>query len=201
MTRTKEQALEGEPEGTLVDMRLLVIHKNFPGQFAHAVRAWVRQGWDVLGLGRESAPGITGFERLLRYRTAREPRRSQHLRQMESATLNGQAVARVLLVLKQRGYLTYPFVLSWPLLEAMACRAKVVAADVAPVRGVARDGVQAHLVDGLDPTAVASRLLDALDGATTSLAWQGEGESRIPTLADVRRDYERVLQGRLGVVA
>ena len=88
-------------------MRLLVIHQNFPGQFGHMVKAWAqRPGWDVRGIGRETAPGLPGFDKLIRYRLARKGAEQQHpyLRQMEVATLHGQAVARVLLQLKQSGF-------------------------------------------------------------------------------------------------
>lgn len=88
-------------------MRLLVIHQNFPGQFRHLVPEWVREpGWEVRGLGRDSAPGLPGFEALTRYRLARDGRSGQHpyLRQMESAVLHGQAVARALLTMRRQGY-------------------------------------------------------------------------------------------------
>ncbi|HZE90297.1 MAG TPA: glycosyltransferase family 4 protein [Rhizobacter sp.] len=88
-------------------MRVLVIHQNFPGQFGHLVKAWAqRPGWDVRGLGRDTAPGLPGFERLLRYRLSRGVRAQQHpyLRQMEDATLHGQAAARAMLKLKQSGF-------------------------------------------------------------------------------------------------
>lgn len=88
-------------------MRVLVIHQNFPGQFGHIARAWsMRPGWDVRGLGRESAPGIPGFEKLQRYRLARPPQARQHpyLRQIESSTLHGQAVVRALLAMRRDGF-------------------------------------------------------------------------------------------------
>ena len=88
-------------------MRLLVVHQNFPGQFGHFVKAWAsRPGWDVRGLGRETAPGIPGFTGLVRYRLARNGRSNQHhyLRQMEAATLHGQAAARAMLQLRQSGF-------------------------------------------------------------------------------------------------
>jgi glycosyltransferase involved in cell wall biosynthesis len=88
-------------------MRVLVIHQNFPGQFGHLTRAWAqRPGWDVRALGRDTAPGLPGFHQLFRYKLARPGHDQQHpyLRQMESATLHGQAAARAMLNLKQGGF-------------------------------------------------------------------------------------------------
>ena len=88
-------------------MRLLVIHQNFPGQFAHLVADWSRRpGCDVRGLGRDTAPGLPAFERLTRYRLAREGKKDQHpyLRQMEAAVLHGQATARAMLEMKRSGF-------------------------------------------------------------------------------------------------
>lgn len=88
-------------------MRLLVIHQNFPGQFGHLVRVWSRRpGWDVRGIGRDTAPGLPGFDKLIRYKLARNVRADQHLylRQIEASTLHGQAAARVMLKLKASGF-------------------------------------------------------------------------------------------------
>jgi len=88
-------------------MRVLVIHQNFPGQFGQLVTAWARRpGWDVRALGRETAPGLPGFDGLLNYKLARAPHAQQHgyLRQMESATLHGQATARAMLKLQHGGF-------------------------------------------------------------------------------------------------
>lgn len=88
-------------------MRILVIHQNFPGQFGHLTKAWAsRPGWDVRGLGSETAPGLPGFNKLIRYKLARKPHAHQHpyLRQMEAATLHGQAAVRAMLHLKKQGF-------------------------------------------------------------------------------------------------
>lgn len=87
-------------------MRILLIHQNFPGQFRQVAPVWARQpGWDVLGLGRDTSPGLPEI-RQLRYKLHREVGKEQHhyLRQMEGAVLHGQAVARGLQQLKKEGY-------------------------------------------------------------------------------------------------
>jgi glycosyltransferase involved in cell wall biosynthesis len=88
-------------------MRLLVVHQNFPGQFRQMVKMWSqRPGWDVRGLGRDTAPGLHGFAALDRYKLARQGHAHQHpyLRQMEAATLHGQAAARAMLSLRSQGF-------------------------------------------------------------------------------------------------
>jgi glycosyltransferase involved in cell wall biosynthesis len=69
---------------------------------------------------------------------------------------------RVLQVSAAHVYLTYPFVLSWSLLEAMACGCLVIGSDTAPVREVVRGGESGVIVDFHSADGVAARVHDAL---------------------------------------
>ena len=60
-------------------------------------------------------------------------------------------------------YLTYPFVLSWSLMESMAAGAMVVASDTAPVREVIVHGENGKLVDFFNYTALSKAMIDALE--------------------------------------
>ncbi|NJK42366.1 MAG: glycosyltransferase [Aquincola sp.] len=105
---------------------------------------------------------------------------------------------KVLQVSAAHVYLTYPFVLSWSLLEAMACGANIVASDTAPVREVIKDEVTGQLVSFFDLSGIASALEQRLSaGGTHSCSGLSAARhaARHYTWADGLRGYERLATG------
>lgn len=64
-------------------------------------------------------------------------------------------------------YLTYPFVLSWSLLEAMSAGAAIVASDTAPVREVMTEDETGWMVDFFDRQTLVDRISALLDDPET----------------------------------
>jgi len=76
---------------------------------------------------------------------------------------------RVLQIARVHVYLTYPFVLSWSLMEAMSCGAAIVASDTAPVREVIAHDQTGRLVDFFDRKALLREVCDLLDSDETRI--------------------------------
>jgi glycosyltransferase involved in cell wall biosynthesis len=79
---------------------------------------------------------------------------------------------QVLQVSAAHVYLTYPFVLSWSLLEAMACGANLVVSDTAPLKEVIRPGKGARVVPFHGVDELARGMSDALGAYRHSREWQ-----------------------------
>lgn len=77
--------------------------------------------------------------------------------------VNYSVFVKILQVSTVHVYLSYPFVLSWSMLEAMACGCAIVASDTAPVMEVVKDGQTGVLVDFFKPETVANAVVQMLD--------------------------------------
>ncbi len=72
---------------------------------------------------------------------------------------------KVLQVSTVHVYLTYPFVLSWSLLEAMSVGCAIVASKTAPVEEVIEHGVNGVLVDFFDKERLTQEIIKLLDNS------------------------------------
>jgi glycosyltransferase involved in cell wall biosynthesis len=93
-------------------------------------------------------------------------------------------------------YYTYPFVLSWSLVEAMAAECTIVASDTAPVRDAITDGVEGVLLPFFDVAALSETLIRTVREPE---AFAGMGAAaRKRALADY--DQQRGTSGWLALI-
>ncbi|HYC02730.1 MAG TPA: glycosyltransferase family 4 protein [Azospirillaceae bacterium] len=103
-------------------------------------------------------------------------------------------------------YLTYPFVLSWSMLESMAAGCLLVASATQPVTEVVKDGVNGLLTDFFDHQALAETVDRALSAPDRMAAMRARARETIVRDYDLRRVclprhvklIEDLVAGRLG---
>ncbi|MGE0118416.1 MAG: glycosyltransferase family 4 protein [Dongiaceae bacterium] len=115
-------------------------------------------GGDEVSYGSRLPQGETYRQRMLKEVTV-DPARVHFL-----GRIPYDQFIRVLQVSSAHVYLTYPFVLSWSMLEAMAAECLLVASATAPVAEAIEDGRNGLLVDFFSPERIAARIEEALDG-------------------------------------
>lgn len=84
-------------------------------------------------------------------------------------------------------YLTYPFVLSWSLLEAMSIGCLIVASRTAPVQELIEHGRNGLLVDFFDHDELARTVADALERRAELAALRSAARQTIVEQYDLRR--------------
>jgi glycosyltransferase involved in cell wall biosynthesis len=82
-------------------------------------------------------------------------------------------------------YLTYPFVLSWSLLEAMSAGCAIVASRTAPVLEVIEDGKQGRLFDFFDTDALVAQVSRVLDDPRASAVMRQQARERVVSHYDL----------------
>ncbi len=93
---------------------------------------------------------------------------------------------RMLQVSAVHVYLTYPFVLSWSMLEAMAAGCLVVGSATPPVTEVIRDGDNGLLVDFFSPAEIADAVDRVLDHPTRMADVRGRARATVVSGYDLR---------------
>jgi glycosyltransferase involved in cell wall biosynthesis len=84
-------------------------------------------------------------------------------------------------------YLTYPFVLSWSMIEAMSLGCVVVGSGTAPVREVITDGESGLLVDFFDFEGLAAKVSDVLARPEAYLEMRRKARAVAVERYDLRR--------------
>lgn len=115
-------------------------------------------GGDSVSYGRKPEGAANWREKLL----AEVGERLDLSRVIFTGQLPYAAYRSLLQVSTAHAYLTYPFVLSWSALEAMACGCLLVASNTPPVTEVMAHGKNALLFDFFDLEALAAQVTQAL---------------------------------------
>lgn len=140
-------------------------------------------GGDGVSYGAPPPPGQTWKQRFLE-----EVREGLDLTRVHFVgKVPHETLTRLLQVSAVHVYLTYPFVLSWSMMEAMSIGCALVASDTAPVRELIEPGEHGWLVDFFDAEALAQTVAQALDDPAARRAMGRRARERIVAQYDLRR--------------
>lgn len=93
---------------------------------------------------------------------------------------------KVLQISRVHVYLTYPFVLSWSMLEAMSAGCLVVGSRTPPVEEVIHHGGNGLLVDFFSPEQIADRVIEALEDPKSFASLRSNARQTIVDRYDLR---------------
>ena len=111
-----------------------------------------------------------------------DPARVHFMGQVPYATL-----LRVYQVSTVHVYLTYPFVLSWSLLEAMSAGCALVASRTPPVEEVITGGENGYLVDFFKPADIAARVAEVIERRGDTSAMRERARRTVVERYDLKR--------------
>jgi glycosyltransferase involved in cell wall biosynthesis len=94
---------------------------------------------------------------------------------------------KVLQVSSLHVYLTYPFVLSWSMLEAMSAGCVVLGSDTPPVAEVIHNGANGYLTNFFDSSGLANKASQLLDARHESEEVRAAARQTIVTHFDLQR--------------
>lgn len=115
-------------------------------------------GGDEVSYGTPAAPGMTYREQLLaEIHGQYDPRRLHMLPAIDHTRFR-----QLLQISSAHVYLTYPFILSWSFIEAMAAGCAIVGSSTPPVMEVMDDEVSGLAVDFFDAEQIADRVVTLL---------------------------------------
>ena len=116
-------------------------------------------GGDGVSYGAPPAPRSTFRAMMLQELGAKLDLARVHF----AGLLEYRAYLNLLQISSAHVYLTYPFVLSWSFLEAMACGCLIIGSATPPVLEVLRDGANGMTVDFFAHRQLANRIVAALE--------------------------------------
>lgn len=190
------------PDGRVLTARDQVItyvardlepYRGFP-TFMHAATKLARQnpdaqfviaGGDGVSYGQARKDGRT-WRDVMMAETQIDPSRIHFLGQIPHDQL-----IRMYQISSLHVYLTYPFVLSWSVLEAMACGAPVIASDTGPCHDMIRDRQNGFLTDFWDSDALAMKMAFCLAHRDDLKPLRERARKTILNHFDLRRCLDR----------
>ncbi len=159
-----------------------VFMRALPGILRRRPRAHVLiVGGDEVSYGRRLPPGETYRQRMLAEVTV-DPERVHFLGRIPYDQFVGVLHASSVHI-----YLTYPFVLSWSMLEAMSCGCLVIGSATPPVQEVIRDRENGLLVDFFSIGQIIDRVDEVLDHPDRMAALRAAARRTIVERYDLRR--------------
>ena len=183
------RSLTGDDETVTFVARNLEPHRGFDVFMRGIEKVLARRqnaqvvlvGGDDRGYGPLPARGGT-WRNLLLTQVKIDPDRVHFLGQIAH-----DQYRKVLSISKTHVYLTYPSVLSWSMLEAMASGCFVIGSRTPPVMEVIQDGENGRLVDFFDSDAVADRVVEALNDPSATMSMRQAARQTVLERYDLKR--------------